>query len=357
VRLEAVPDTILRLRAASLKPQTLNDGMKIGPLTLDNPTLLAPLAGVTNLPFRLLAREAGCGLVCTEMVSANGLVHGSPQTFGFLRSLPAEKPLAVQIFGSDTGVMAEAAAIVQDGGADVLDINFGCAVRKVVKAGAGAALMRTPKRAEALLRAVRRAVRIPVTIKIRSGWDRSGREALEIGAIAEGCGVDAVTIHPRTAAQKFSGRSDWSLIAALKRRLAIPVIGNGDVRSAQDAVRMMADTGCDAVMIGRRAIGYPRIFTEVLCALRGQSLAPECLDHRLDVMRRYLDLTVACFGGDIARRLVRNRLGWFAKGLRGGAALRQAAAKTESIGEALALIDAHRTQAAAQEKQMPASGS
>jgi nifR3 family TIM-barrel protein len=329
--------------------------MKIGSLTLDSPTLLAPLAGITNLPFRLLAREAGCGLVCTEMVSADGLVHGSPYTFRFLRSLPAEKPLVVQIFGSDTGVMAEAAAIAQDSGADAVDLNFGCPVRNVVRAGAGVALMRTPKRAEALMRAVRRAVRIPLTIKIRSGWDRSGREALEVGVIAEDCGVDAVTIHPRTAAQKFSGRADWALVAGLKQRLNIPVIGNGDVRSAQDAARMVADTGCDAVMIGRRAIGYPRIFTEVLCGLRGQTLAPEHPDQRLDVMHRYIDLTVACFGDDIARRLIRNRLGWFAKGLHGGAAFRQAAAKTESIGDALALIDAWRTAAARRGEEASAS--
>jgi nifR3 family TIM-barrel protein len=205
--------------------------------------------------------------------------------------------------------------------------------------------MRTPKRAEALLRAVRQAVRIPVTIKLRSGWDRSGREALGIGVIAQQCGVDAVTIHPRTAAQKFSGRADWALIAALKRRLRIPVIGNGDIRSAQDAAQMMADTGCDAVMIGRGAIGYPRIFTDVLCRLRGQAPAPEHLDQRLDVMRRYIGLMVACYGEEIARRLVRNRLAWFAKGLRGSTALRQAAARTDTIGNALTLIDAYRTAA------------
>jgi nifR3 family TIM-barrel protein len=291
------------------------------------------------------------------MVSADGLAHGSAHTFYFLRSLPAEKPLAVQIFGSDPAVMAEAAAIVQDSGADAVDLTFGCAVRKVVKAGAGVALMRTPKRAAALLRAVRQAVRIPVTIKIRSGWDRSGREALDIGVIAEDCGVDAVTIHPRTAGQKFSGSADWALIAALKRRLSIPVIGNGDVRSAQDAVRMMRDTGCDAVMIGRRAIGYPRIFTDVLCRLQGQAPAPEHLDQRLDVMRRYIGLTVACYGEDIARHLVRNRLGWFAKGLRGGAALRQAVARTDSIGAALALIDDFRSAAAGRGEETSVSNS
>jgi tRNA-dihydrouridine synthase B len=324
--------------------------MKIGSLTLDHPVLLAPLAGITHLPVRLLARAAGCALVCTEMVSADGLAHGSPHTLPYLRSLPAEKPLAVQIFGSDPAVMAAAAAIVQDSGADVVDINFGCAVRKVVKAGAGAALMRTPKCAEAILREVRRSVRIPVTIKIRSGWDRSGREALEIGAMAEACGVDAVTLHPRTAAQKFSGQADWSIIAALKRRLAIPVIGNGDIRTAQDAERMMAETGCDAVMIGRSAFGYPRIFTEVNARLSGRPALPETLEERLATLRRYVALTVGCYGEETALRLVRNRLGWFTKGLRCAAALRQAAARADSIGAALKLIDAYRRTAATQRK-------
>jgi tRNA-dihydrouridine synthase B len=329
--------------------------MKIGTLTLDNPTVLAPLAGITHLPVRLLAREAGCALVCTEMVSADGLAHGSPHTRPYLHSLPAEKPLAVQIFGSDPAVMAAAAAIVEDSGADVIDINFGCAVRKVVKAGAGVALMRAPELAEAVLSAVRKAVRIPLTIKIRSGWDRSGREALEIGAIAEGCGTDAVTLHPRTAAQKFSGRADWGLIAALKRSLSIPVIGNGDIRSAQDAEQMMAATGCDAVMIGRSAVGYPRIFTEVNARLNDRPPPPEVLEGRLETMRRYVELTVACYGEETALRLVRNRLGWFTKGLRCAAPLRRAAAQTESIGAALELIDAYRRSAAAAREEFSAA--
>lgn len=315
--------------------------MNIGSLHLENPTILAPLAGITNLPFRLLAREAGCALVTTEMVSADGLVHGSANTFGLLRSWPQEKPLAVQIFGSEPAVMAEAAAIVEDSGAEVVDLNFGCAVRKVIKAGAGVALMRAPCRAEAILQAVRRAVKIPLTIKIRSGWDRTGREALAVGTIAEACGVDALTIHPRTAAQKFSGRSDWALIAALKRRLAIPVVGNGDIRTAADAARMMAETGCDAVMIGRRAIGYPRIFTEIACRLAGRPLPAENFRQRLDVMRRFVMASVSCFGEAQAARMLRTRLAWFAKGMAKNSGLRHAAGRIVSIADALELIDAY----------------
>ncbi len=314
--------------------------MKIGCLHLDTPTVLAPLAGITNLPFRLLAREAGCGMVTTEMVSADGLVHGAAATFDLLRSRPQEKPLAVQIFGSEPTVMAEAAAIVEVSGADVVDLNFGCAVRKIVRAGAGVALMREPQRAESILRAVRNAVKIPLTIKIRSGWDRTGRDALAMGELAEACGVDALTLHPRTAAQKFSGSADWSLIAALKQRLRIPVIGNGDIRRADDARRMMAETGCDAVMIGRRAIGDPGIFAEVICCLAGHPLPIRDFNRRIEVMRRYVLLSVSCFEETRAARLMRSRLAWFGKGLRNSSGLRQSASRIGSIAEALDLIDA-----------------
>ena len=316
--------------------------MKIGSLNLEAPTVLAPLAGISNLPLRLLARDAGCGLVTTEMVSADGLVHGSNPTFDLLRSLPQEKPLAVQIFGSDPGVMAAAAAIAAEAGADAVDINFGCAVRNIVRAGGGVALMRDQRRAEAVLRAVRRAVAIPVTIKIRSGWDRSGREALAIGTVAEACGVDALTLHPRTAAQKFSGQADWRLIAVLKRHLRVPVIGNGDIRSAEDAVRMMAETGCDAVMIGRGAIGYPQIFTEVACRLAGRPMPPQDREQRFELMRRFVLTSAACFGEVRAARLMRTRLAWFGKGMRNIAGLRLAAARITSVAEALGLIEEYR---------------
>jgi tRNA-dihydrouridine synthase B len=316
--------------------------MKIGPLHLTPPTVLAPLAGVSNLPFRLLAREAGCALVTTEMVSADGLVHGSAPTFELLRSLPLEKPLAVQIFGSDPGVMAAAAEIAAASGADVVDLNFGCAVRKIVRTGAGVALMRDPRRAEDILRAVRRAVTIPVTIKIRSGWDRSGREALAIGSVAEACGVDALTLHPRTAGQKFSGWANWALIAALKQRLGIPVIGNGDIRSAEDALRMMSETGCDAVMIGRRAIGRPQIFTEIACRLAGRPPPVQDPSQRIEIMRRFVLTSVACYGETRAARQMRTRLAWFGKGMRNSSGLRAAAGRITTVAEALELIDTYQ---------------
>jgi nifR3 family TIM-barrel protein len=254
--------------------------MQIGSLTLENNTILAPLAGITNLPFRLLAKEAGCGMVCSEMISSHGLVYKSEKTLKMLDSTPEEKPLSIQLFGAKPDIMAEAAAIVESSGADVVDINFGCSVRKIIKTGSGAALMRTPELAEDLLKAVRRAIRIPLTIKIRSGWDASGEQALHISKVAENCGVDAVAVHPRTAGQLFGGRADWSIIAAVKTNVSIPVIGNGDIMSAADAVRMLDETGCDGVMIGRKAIGNPYIFSSVRARISGDNDAEDDIGRR-----------------------------------------------------------------------------
>ena len=243
--------------------------MNIGRLILENQTILAPLAGITNLPFRLIARRAGCALVCSEMISANGLVRNSPKTIRMLASTPAEKPLAIQIFGSEPAMMAEAAAMVASSGADIVDINFGCSVKKIVKTGAGVALMRELPQATALIRAVRRAVEIPFTIKIRSGWEKSGQQAFELARVAQECGVDAIAVHPRTASQGFGGEADWPLIAAIKKTVSIPVIGNGDIFCADDALRMLMETGCDFVMIGRAAVGNPWIFKQVDARLKG----------------------------------------------------------------------------------------
>lgn len=316
--------------------------MKIGTVTLDNNVILAPLAGITNLPFRLMAKEAGCGLVCSEMVSSHGLVYKSGKTARLLNSVPQEKPLSAQIFGSDPDIMAEAAAMVEGMGADILDINFGCAVRKVVKTGSGVALMRTPHKAGALLKAVRNAIRIPLTIKIRSGWDASGEQALNIARIAEDCGVDAIAVHPRTAKQLFGGRADWSLIAAIKEKLSIPVIGNGDIFSAQDALNMLAETGCDAIMIGRKAIGNPGIFSQVLARINGDKNVAEDLAGRFDTMIHYLKASVEYLGEETACRMMRSRLGWFTKGMRNSSKFRESIKHLSSEKQGVELINAFR---------------
>jgi len=316
--------------------------MQIGSVTLENQTILAPLAGITNLPFRLLAKEAGCALVCTEMVSAHGLVNKSSKTERLMDSLPEEKPLSVQIFGSDPAIMAEAAGLVESSGADLVDINFGCSVRKIVKNGSGAALMQVPKTAEALIKSVRNAVRIPLTIKLRTGWNPTGDQAFEISEIAEACGVDAIAIHPRTAAQAFGGRADWSIIAALKKRVRVPVIGNGDIFSAKDAINMLEQTHCDAVMIGRTAIGNPIIFSQVLARIRGEEEPEAGLDHHFEIMTRYLQESVKYFGEEIACRMMRSRLCWFAKGLRNSSQFRKSINLISTETEALQLIRAYR---------------
>ncbi len=315
--------------------------MQIGSVRLTCNLVFAPLAGISNLPLRLLAKESGCGLVYSEMVSANGLVYGAAKTHQLMRSTPEEKPLAIQIFGSDPAMMADAAQIAAAAGADIVDINFGCAVKKIVKTGAGVALMRTPERAAALLRAVRAAIRIPLTIKIRSGWERGGEQAFNLVRIAEECGVDALAVHPRSASQGFRGRADWSLITAIKKTTALPVIGNGDVENAEDAVRMLQQTGCDAVMVGRAAIGNPFIFAEILDLLAGRRREPPDIHARLGIMRRYAADSVSYLGERPACLMMRSRLGWFVKGLHGCSAFRESIKKLESLDQVMEKIDAY----------------
>ena len=317
--------------------------MKIGRVTTPNLTILAPLAGITNLPMRLLAKRAGCGLVCSEMVSSNGLVYNSGKTAQMLDSTTDEKPLSVQIFGADPRIMAEAARIVEHSGADMVDINFGCSVRKILKSHSGSALMKDPLLAGRILVSVRQAIDIPLTIKIRSGWDPSGTQAVQIARLAQDCGVDAVAVHPRTATQGFGGRADWSIIAAVKQAVAIPVIGNGDVNTPADALRMLDETGCDGVMVGRAAIGNPFIFSQIIDATQGR---PPCkVDERgrLDTMRGYLQDSVAYLGEATACRMMRSRLGWFVKGMPHAAWFRNAIRFIATEKEALELIDQYAT--------------
>ncbi len=236
--------------------------MKIGKLNLKNKLLMAPMAGVTDAPFRALVREFGCALAFTEMISSDGLVHCTEMSHRYLRRLGSEYPFAVQIFGSDARILSEAAKIVADAGASVVNINMGCPAKKVFKTGAGAALMRDPRKAGLVLRKVRAAVSVPLTIKMRSGW-REQMNALQIAVLAEEEGIDAIIVHPRTVEQGFSGSADWRVIKEVKEVLKIPVIGNGDVRAAGDAARMLHSTGCDAVMIGRGAVGNPWIFRDI----------------------------------------------------------------------------------------------
>ncbi len=315
--------------------------MNIGNIKLDNPTVFAPLAGITNLPLRLMAKEAGCALVCSEMVSSCGLVYGSEKTAQLLDSTPQEKPLSAQLFGSDAAIMADAAQQVEATGADIVDINFGCSVRKILKSGSGSALMREPQKAKALLKATRAAIKIPLTIKIRSGWDHTGDQAIQMAHLAQECGVDAIAVHPRTARQGFGGCADWNLIARVKKEVQIPVIGNGDILTAQDALRMISQTGCDAVMVGRAAIGNPMLFSQIIDVLEGKPERTISPKDRIAMMIRYIKASVRYLGEKKACFILRNRLGWFVKGLPEASNFRKSIRHLESEEHTLDLTNAY----------------
>jgi nifR3 family TIM-barrel protein len=289
--------------------------LRIGGVTLDNHLVMAPMAGITNLPFRTLVRRLGAGLVTTEMVSAMGLTMGHPRTRNYLRSWPDEKPLAVQLFGAGPGSMAEAAGIAEEAGADIVDINMGCPVRKVAKTGAGAALLDHPERVAEIVTAVRLACTVPVTAKIRAGWTPDRPAGVEIARVIEGCGADAVAVHPRFATQRYTGRADWRLIRAVKEAVRIPVLGNGDVFQAADALRMQAETGCDGVMIGRGAVGNPWIFRQVLDLEAGREPGEPSLAERRSHILEHYRLLARTVGEHRAPYMMRGLLLAYTKGL------------------------------------------
>jgi tRNA-dihydrouridine synthase B len=291
--------------------------------SLRGKALLAPLAGISNLPFRLIARSFGCVLAYTEMISANGLIRNTDKTFEYLKTCAEDKPLGMQIFGADPESMARAACIACERGADLIDINMGCPVKKVIKTGAGAILMKYPGVVARIINTVKKAVPIPVTVKIRSGWSRSSINAVEIARIAEDSGADAVTVHGRTADQGYSGQADWKVIAAVKESLHIPVIGNGDIWQPQDAVRMMAQTSCDAVMVGRGVLGNPWIFTGINQLLAGRP--DDCMPglfQRYEIIKKHWSMEADYCGSQAAARNFRKHLLWYTKGLEGSSRFR-----------------------------------
>lgn len=316
--------------------------MKIKDRDFPGITFLAPLAGITNLPFRQLVKKCGCAVVCSEMISAKGIFYNSDKTLTLLKTNDRERPLSVQIFGSDPDSMARAAAFIDDlGTADILDINFGCSVKKVVKQGAGVALMKEPKIAYNILKAVRNATSLPFTIKIRSGWDYTGDQAMALAKIAQDAGVDAIAMHPRTAGQGFRGCADWTLIKRLKNQIDIPVIGNGDINCPEDGARMMEETGCDAVMVGRAAMANPFIFSQIEeFTAKGSYTQPsprEIFTKMEDLTRLYVNY----FGEKPACKMLRGRLAWFVRGLPGASTFRRELSKLESLSQAMALIRAY----------------
>lgn len=309
--------------------------LRLGPHEIARPLILAPMAGVSECPFRQIALAMGAGLAPTELVSARALQLGSARSEDYLRHDPDTEPLlAVQLFGGDPEAMAEAAERVVARGAGLVDINMGCPVRKVTKSGGGAALMTTPERAEAIVRAIRARVGdgVPVTAKLRAGWDERSINAAEVGRRLEQAGVAALALHPRTRAQGYEGAADWSLIAALKRSVAVPVIANGDIETVADADRVVTDTGCDAVMIGRAALGNPWIFSQLWAALEGRPV-PEIPPppERVGVVIQHFSALAEQVADELrAVRKFRQHVIWYTRGLRGAGALRNRVMTLES---------------------------
>lgn len=297
---------------------------------MSNNVILAPLAGISDLPYRLIMRRYGVGLAFTEMISANGLIRAGRNSEALLHRTAADHPLGVQIFGDDPQVLAKAAAQVEECG-ELIDLNLGCPVKKVVRSGAGSALMREPNQVARIVAAVRRAVRCPLTVKIRSGWDADSVNYLEIGRIVEAEGADALTLHPRTRSQGFTGKADWSQIRNLKQALQIPVIGSGDINTPGDARRMLQETGCDAIMLGRGCYGNPWLIENILAGaetLQPQQPGPR---QRLVAVRAHVDLFVSQFGDERAHREMRKHLCWYSRGLPGAAAYRTGINQTHSF--------------------------
>jgi tRNA-dihydrouridine synthase B len=301
--------------------------MKISTLVLDNPFILAPLAGYTDLSFRLLCREMGAGLVVSEMISCHGLVYGQEKTLIMLKTIPEERPWAIQLFGNEPELMGQAAALVSERPIDLIDINMGCPVRKIIKKGSGAALMKEEnlQTAEAIIRAVVANTHCPVTVKFRSGWNNDNIIAPEFAQMAEAAGAAAVTVHARTWAQQFAGKADRRVIAAVKKSVSIPVIGNGDILSYEDGLEMMAETGCDGVMVGRGALGNPWVF-------QAEGM-PESLAERLPVILRYLQLTEEHLDTERLLFRIKNHTCRYFTGLRGAAEVRKQIIACNSLDE------------------------
>ncbi|MFB3880566.1 MAG: tRNA dihydrouridine synthase DusB [Armatimonadota bacterium] len=313
--------------------------MRIGDLSIDPPVVLAPMSGINDRSFRLLCREQGASAVWTGLISANALHFRNPKTAELLRFLPDEHPVCAQVFGADPDLVAAAAAAAERAGADLVDINMGCSVPKVVKGRAGVALMADPDRAEAIVRACVAAVHIPVTAKTRTGYADRGEDAVGIAQRCERAGAAAVVIHPRGARQGYRGRADWSVIARAKQALSIPVIGNGDVRSAADALHMRDQTGCDAVMVGRAALGYPWIFRQIGAALTGRPLpTPPSIEERTALAARHVRLTVADRGEKVGVCEMRKHLAWYLKAIPMARLLRERANRATTQVELLSTL-------------------
>ncbi len=313
--------------------------LQIGTLKLDNRLVLAPMAGITNLAFRRMIKKLGAALVFTEMVSAMGLTKRQRKTLDYLKSHPDEKPLAVQIFGSEPETMAAAAEIVVESGADMVDINMGCPAKKVTKTGAGGALLLVPKKAREIVSAVRRACTVPMTVKMRAGWSADQPVASELALMVQDSGADAVTIHPRFVNQGFSGQADWTIITSIKNQLSIPVIGNGDIVRPTCALSMKDQTGCDGVMIGRGATGNPWIFSQILALENGRKVMQPTLTDRKNFIMEHFHLLSKSSSERHAAFVMRGILLRYTKGLPNSTHFRATITRIKDFDSLISTLD------------------
>lgn len=314
--------------------------LTIGDVTLENNVILAPMAGVTDLPFRLLCREQGAGLLCMEMVSAKAILYHNKNTEKLMEIDTREIPVSLQLFGSEPDIIAKAAAEIEARPFAILDINMGCPVPKIVNNGEGSALMRDPRLAARIVRETAKAIGKPVTVKIRKGYDEAHCNAVELAKYLEDAGAAAITVHGRTREQFYSGAADWEIIRQVKEAVTIPVIGNGDVADGESAKRMLEETGCDGIMVGRAAQGNPWIFREILFYLEhGVRMERPSTQEVRDMIRRHAALQLECKGDYIGIREMRKHVAWYIAGYPHAASLRKRVCSVEQMEELLELVE------------------